>query len=331
MTQVGIIGGGSWASALAKIFSESKNAYVNWWMRNVFAAEHIKNVGNNPNYLRSVDYRNRDMLVSNDINEVVEKSEYIILAVPSAYLKEVMEEIEVPINNKNIFSSIKGVIPGNYDIVGEYLHNTYQIDYDHIGVITGPCHAEEVAMNRLSYLTIACIDDTKAAKVSDMMSSSYISTKISDDIFGTEYASVLKNIYAICAGICHGLGYGDNFQAVLMSNAIREIDRFVKEIHPINRDIKNSAYLGDLLVTGYSTFSRNRTFGNMIGKGYTIKSAMLEMSMIAEGYYSVAGVVKFLETKNKSIHIPITEAVYRILYKEEKPKQVIEDLCKKLD
>tara|TARA_B110000305_G_scaffold109257_1_gene122970 strand:+ start:480 stop:1100 length:621 start_codon:yes stop_codon:yes gene_type:complete len=205
------------------------------------------------------------------------------------------------------------------------------VAFDDIGVISGPCHAEEVALERLSYLTIACADDTKASVVADHLSCDYIKCNISDDVMGTEYAAMLKNIYAIAAGIAHGLGYGDNFQSVLMSNAIREMKRYVKKVHKMKRDINDSAYLGDLLVTGYSIFSRNRMFGNMIGKGYTVKSAQLEMSMVAEGYYATksAYILNNNRTENKA-KTPIINAVYGILYENKEPKRVFKKLTDKL-
>ena len=214
-------------------------------------------------------------------------------------------------------------------IVGEHFNTQYNIPIENIGVITGPCHAEEVAMERLSYLTIACQDEEKAKKMATCLESWYINAKTSDDIIGTEYAAVLKNIYAVAAGIAHGLGYGDNFQAVLMSNAIREMKRFIRKVHKMKRNINNSAYLGDLLVTGYSTFSRNRHFGNMIGKGYTVKSAQLEMSMIAEGYYAAKSAHK-ISQENKA-KTPIIDAVFAILYEQKNPKKEFKKLTDKLD
>ena len=214
-------------------------------------------------------------------------------------------------------------------IVGEHFFEKHNIPYENIGVITGPCHAEEVAMERLSYLTIACQDEVKGALVGDCLKSRYIKTKISDDIIGTEYAAMLKNIFAIAAGISHGLGYGDNFQSVLMSNAIREMKRFIRKVHKMKRNINNSAYLGDLLVTGYSTFSRNRMFGNMIGKGYTVKSAMFEMSMIAEGYYATKSAFKIKE--GNGAKTPIIDAVYEVLYGGKDAKKIFEKLTEKLN
>jgi glycerol-3-phosphate dehydrogenase (NAD(P)+) len=233
------------------------------------------------------------------------------------------------LSKKIIFSAIKGIVPETGLIVGEHFHLQHQIPFENIGVITGPCHAEEVALERLSYLTIACQDEEKAKLLSEVLAGDYIKCKISDDIIGTEYAAMLKNIYAIAAGIAHGLGYGDNFQAVLMSNAIREMKGYIKKVHKMKRNINNSAYLGDLLVTGYSTFSRNRMFGNMIGKGYTVKAAKMEMSMIAEGYYAVKSAFELNE--NYQANTPIIDAVYNIVYLKRSPKRQFKLLTDLLD
>jgi glycerol-3-phosphate dehydrogenase (NAD(P)+) len=249
--------------------------------------------------------------------------------VPSAFLSKELENLTESLNDKIIFSAIKGIVPESSLIVGEHFHTKYNIPFDNIGVITGPCHAEEVAMERLSYLTIACSDRKKAKYVAQNLSSHYIKAKTTDDIIGTEYAAVLKNIYAIAAGMAHGLGYGDNFQAVLMSNGIREMKKFIRKVHRMKRNINNSAYLGDLLVTGYSVFSRNRMFGNMIGKGYTVKSAQMEMSMVAEGYYAVKSAYKL--NQEYGADTPIIDAVYQILYENKEAKIVFQKLTDKLD
>ena len=228
-------------------------------------------------------------------------------------------------------SAVKGILPETGLLLGEHFHENFQIPYDNIGVIAGPCHAEEVALERLSYLTISCSDKKKAQQLAKVLESHYIKTKTSDDVIGTEYAVMLKNIYAVAAGIAHGLGYGDNFQSVLMSNAIREMKRFIKKMHKMKRNINNSAYLGDLLVTGYSTFSRNRMFGNMIGKGYTVKSAQMEMSMVAEGYYATKSAFKLNEKNKKKTRLPIINAVHEILYEGKDAKKVFLKLTDKLD
>ncbi|MGY8987204.1 MAG: NAD(P)H-dependent glycerol-3-phosphate dehydrogenase [Flavobacteriales bacterium] len=326
--KIGVIGGGSWATAIVKMLCENVDS-VNWWMRNEEAIDHINSYGHNPNYISDAELKKSKLNLSSDINEVVKNSDYLVLAVPSAFLKSTLQSLEIPLKDKIIISAIKGIVPENNTIVGEFIHNQYDVPYENIGVITGPCHAEEVALERLSYLTIACCDVKKAKFFANAISGRYIKTTVSDDIYGTEYASVLKNVIALASGICHGLGYGDNFQAVLVSNAIREIKRFVDQAHPIDRDIKESAYLGDLLVTAYSQFSRNRTFGEMIGGGYSVNSAQLQLKMIAEGYYAVKCIMEINE--KLKVGMPITEAVYNILYDKKSAKKQIKLLTDKLN
>ena len=321
--KIAVIGGGSWATAIVKMLLENLDN-IGWYMRSVYVSEHIKLNKHNPNYLSSAELNPSQLDLTNNINEIVSKYNILIFAIPSAFLSLELKKLTQSLENKIIFSAIKGIIPESGLIVGEYFHKKHNIPYKNIGVITGPCQAEEVAMERLSYLTVACQDEEKAALIGEVLTSRYIKTKISDDIIGTEYAAMLKNIFAIAAGISHGLGYGDNFQSVLMSNAIREMKRFIKKVHKMKRNINNSAYLGDLLVTGYSTFSRNRMFGNMIGKGYTVKSAMFEMSMVAEGYYATKSAYKI--KNNNGAKTPIIDAVYAVLYQSKDAKQTFKEL-----
>ena len=325
-----VFGGGSWATAIVKMLSENLEE-VGWYMRNETALEHIKKDKHNPNYLSSVEFDISKLKLSNDINKMVIYADYLIFVIPSAFLYTELKKLNVSLKGKIIFSAIKGIVPETSLIVGDHFFSNLKIPFKDIGVITGPCHAEEVALERLSYLTIACADDKKAQIVADHLSCDYIKCKTSEDIIGTEYAAMLKNIYAIAAGIAHGLGYGDNFQSVLMSNAIREMKKYVKKIYKMKRDINGSAYLGDLLVTGYSTFSRNRMFGNMIGKGYTVKSAQMEMSMIAEGYYATKSAYLLNQDKEKNAKTPIINAVYSILYEGKNAKNVFKALTDKLD
>ena len=323
-----VIGGGSWATAIAKMLCVNLSE-ISWYMRNETAIEHLRTYKHNPNYLSSVEFDTNKLKLTNDINEAVAYADYIIFAIPSAFLGAELKNLTVSLEDKIIFSAIKGIVPETSLIVGEHFHVKYDIPYYNIGVITGPCHAEEVALERLSYLTIACGDPDKAKVVADNLSGNYIKTKITDDIIGTEYAAMLKNIYAIAAGIAHGLGYGDNFQSVLMSNGIREMKKFIKKVHKMKRNINDSAYLGDLLVTGYSVFSRNRMFGNMIGKGYTVKSAMMEMSMVAEGYFATNSAYKLNQAYGANT--PIIDAVYSILYDGKDAKAVFKKLTDQLD
>jgi len=325
-----VMGGGSWATAIVKMLTENTDM-VNWYMRNTDAIEHIRTQKHNPNYLSSVEFHTDQLTLTDNIDEAVTDADVLIFAIPSAFLENELKQLSVNIKDKIVFSAIKGIVPETNLIVGEHFHINYNIPFENIGVITGPCHAEEVALERLSYLTIACADTEKAKLVAQHLSSNYIKTKISDDIIGTEYAAMLKNIYAIAAGIAHGLGYGDNFQSVLMSNSIREMKRFIKRVHKMKRNINDSAYLGDLLVTGYSVFSRNRMFGNMIGKGYTVKSAMMEMKMVAEGYYATNSAHLIISKLKKKSKTPILKAVYQVLYENKSPKRIFKELTDKLD
>ena len=323
-----VIGGGSWATAIAKMLCVNLPE-IAWYMRNEEAIEHIKLYKHNPNYLTGVEFDLSKLKLTSNINEAIEYADYLIFAIPSAFLGSELKKMTVNIEAKVIFSAIKGIVPETSLIVGEHFHEKYAIPYENIGVITGPCHAEEVALERLSYLTIACGDAAKAKIVAKCLSGNFIKAKITDDIIGTEYAAMLKNIYAIAAGMAHGLGYGDNFQSVLMSNGIREMKKFIRKVHKMKRNINNSAYLGDLLVTGYSVFSRNRMFGNMIGKGYTVKSAQMEMSMVAEGYYATKSAWELNQTYGAKT--PIIDAVYEILYEGKEAKKVFKKLTDKLD
>ncbi|MCB4807195.1 glycerol-3-phosphate dehydrogenase [Tamlana sp. 62-3] len=325
-----VFGAGSWATAIVKMLCENLNE-VGWYMRSVYTKEHLIREQHNPNYLSSVEFHLEQLKLSNDINEIAEYADVLIFVIPSAFIHSELEKLTIDISEKIIVSAVKGIMPESGLLVGEHFHNFYNVPYDNIAVIAGPCHAEEVALERLSYLTISCSDSNKAKAIAKNLSSDYINTKISDDIIGIEYAVMLKNIYAIAAGIAHGLGYGDNFQSVLMSNSIREMKRFIKKMHHMKRNINNSAYLGDLLVTGYSVFSRNRMFGNMIGKGYTVKSAQMEMNMVAEGYYATKSAHLLNQKNNKKTQLPIINAVYDILYENKNPKKVFKKLTEKLD
>lgn len=323
-----VIGGGSWATAIAKMLCVNLSQ-IAWYMRNESAVENIRTLKHNPNYLTSVEFDTSKLLLTTDINEAVTYADYLIFAIPSAFLGSELKKLNISLENKIIFSAIKGIVPETSLIVGEHFNKIYNIPFENIGVITGPCHAEEVALERLSYLTIACGDAKKAKIVAKCLSGNFIKAKISDDIIGTEYAAMLKNIYAMAAGIAHGLGYGDNFQSVLMSNGIREMKKFIRKVHRMKRNINDSAYLGDLLVTGYSVFSRNRMFGNMIGKGYTVQAAQMEMSMVAEGYYAAKTAWEL--NQNLGAKTPIIDAVHEILYEGKNAKNVFKKLTDKLD
>ena len=325
-----VFGSGSWATAIVKMLCENLDE-VGWYMRSVYTKEHLEKEQHNPSYLSSVEFHLEQLKLSNDINEMAAYADVLIFVIPSAFIYKELEKLDIDISNKIAVSAVKGILPETGLLLGEHFHQNNNIPLENIGVIAGPCHAEEVALERLSYLTISCADSSKAEQIANALSSDYIKTKISDDVIGTEYAVMLKNIYAVAAGIAHGLGYGDNFQSVLMSNAIREMKRFIKRRHKMKRNINNSAYLGDLLVTGYSTFSRNRMFGNMIGKGYTVKSAQMEMNMVAEGYYATKSAYLLSQENKKKSRLPIINAVYEVLYEGKDAKRTFKKLTDQLD
>lgn len=315
--KVAIIGGGSWATAIAKIVVGHTH-HIGWYMRRDDRIEEFRRMSHNPAYLTSVHFNCDEIFFSSDINRIVEAYDTLVFVTPSPYLKNHLRKLKARIRDKFIVTAIKGIVPDENLVCSEYFHEVYDVPYDNLACIGGPSHAEEVALERLSYLTVGCSDREKAEAFTHVLASDYIKTKTSSDVIGIEYASVLKNVYAIAAGICSGLKYGDNFQAVLMANALQEMARFVKSVHPIDRSIEDSVYLGDLLVTSYSNFSRNRTFGTMIGKGYSVKSAQIEMEMIAEGYFGT----KCMKEINRHLHVnmPILDAVYNILYERISPQ-----------
>ena len=309
--KIAIIGGGSWATAIAKIVVGHTH-HIGWYMRRDDRIEDFKRLGHNPAYLRSARFNVDEIFFSSDINRIVKEYDTLVFVTPSPYLKNHLRKLKTNIRDKFVVTAIKGIVPDENLVCSEYFHQVYDVPLENLACIGGPSHAEEVALERLSYLTVGCKDVDKAAAFTEVLASEFIKTKTSSDVIGIEYSSVLKDVYAIAAGICNGLKYGDNFQAVLISNAVQEMNRFLTAVHPIQRSIYDSVYLGDLLVTGYSNFSRNRTFGTMIGKGYSVKTAQIEMEMIAEGYFGT----KCMKEINRHMHVnmPILDAMYNILY-----------------
>ena len=326
--KVAVIGGGSFGTALAKIFSENLG-HCSWWMHNSDSALHVMRYHHNPRYLSSVGFQPDIISVYTDVSDCAKEADIIVLAVPSAFIKEVLADLSPELlKNKIIATTIKGIIPDENMIVGRYLNEVLGVPEEQIVVITGPCHAEEIALERLSFLTVAARDKKVAKMMVNCLECHYVRCTWSADLYGTEYAAVMKNIYAIAAGIYHGLGYGDNFQAVLMSNSVREMKRFMNAVSDTKVNIYKSAYLGDLLVTGYSQFSRNRMLGNMLGKGYTVRSARAEMTMVAEGYYAVPLVYKL--RKKREVKMPIVKAVHSVLYEGKPARKVMAKLAQKL-
>ena len=315
--KIAIIGGGSWATAIAKIVVEHTH-HLGGYMRRDDRIEDFKRLGHNPAYLVGVRFNIDEIFFSSDINKIAQNYDTLVFVTPSPYIKNHLKKLRVRLKDKFIVTAIKGIVPDENLVCSEYFRQVYDVPYENLACLGGPSHAEEVALERLSYLTVACSDKEKAQKFADVLACDFIKTKTSDDVVGIEYSSVLKNVYAIAAGICSGLKFGDNFQAVLMSNAVQEMARLLNAVYPLERNVYDSVYLGDLLVTGYSNFSRNRTFGTMIGKGYSVKSAQIEMEMIAEGFFGT----KCMKEINSHLHVnmPILDAVYNILYERISPQ-----------
>ncbi len=322
--KVAVIGGGSWATALVKILCEQPHIQVRWWLRSRKDIEHIQKFHHNPSYLSDVYLPPKKVKVCHKIKESIKGVDYVILAIPAAFVQEPLRELSPEHwKGKRVVSAIKGMVPDTNQLVTDWVEDAYGVPLDDICVIAGPCHAEEVALEKQSYLTIASTGDSCAEDFARLLTCRFVTANPLPDLYGVEYAAVMKNIVALACGITHGLGYGDNFQAVMVSNAMQEIRRFVTAVDPRERDLSSSAYLGDLLVTAYSQFSRNRLFGNMIGRGYSVKAAQLEMKMIAEGYYAAKSIHFMNQTCQ--VPMPITESVYRILYEGAAPAAVIEE------
>lgn len=325
--RIAVLGSGSWATALAKL-ALSTQPEINWFIRRPEAIEKFQATGKNPSYLSSAKFDVSRIHFSSDINDIVRDSDILIVAIPSPYVKQTLNKIRRGMARKIVISAVKGMIPDDNMVITDYLHYKFRIPEQNLAIIAGPCHAEEIALERLSYLTIGCADRQTAELVAPIFQNDYCHTVTSNDVLGLEYSSVMKNIYAIAAGMCQSLHYGDNFQAVLISNAIQEIQRFAAAMSNTPRDIDASGYLGDVLVTSYSKFSRNRQFGQMIGMGYSVKAAQMEMEMVAEGYYGTLAIHRANE--RTQVHIPIVDAIYSILYERQSPTIAIQELTTKL-
>ena len=321
--KIAIMGGGSWATALAKIVLSTQDS-INWYMRRQDQVDDFIKMGHNPGYLSAVKFDTDKINFYTDINEVIQDSDTLIFATPSPFLRQHLMKVTTPLNEKFIISAIKGIVPDENMLIADYFAEYYNVPMENIAVIGGPCHAEEIALERLSYITLACSNIEHAKAISSVFQNPYLNNSCCKDVRGIEYASVLKNVYAIVAGICHGMKYGDNFLAVFICNAIEEMRNFLNSVHSLERDVTDSVYLGDLLVTAYSRFSRNRTFGTMIGKGYSVKIAQLEMEMIAEGYYGTKCIHEINE--RYKVKMPILDALYDILYERKSPTTIIRQL-----
>ena len=325
----GILGSGSWGTALAKILTDNNNT-IWWWNRSEEAIEQFKIKKHNPQYLTAARFDVNKLQLTTNVEEVIKHSDVIIIAIPSAYTSKVLLALNKDIfNGKKIISAVKGILPEENELLNDFLQKNFDVKIEDYVALLGPCHAEEVAAEKLSYLTFTGVDEEATAAIANHFKTDYLNTVTNKDIYGVQYAAVLKNIYAVAAGIAHGLDYGDNFLSVLIANSADEMAGFLRKAGIINAEVgymehgKNKAaskranyaasvYLGDLLVTCYSLFSRNRTFGNMIGKGYSVKNAQLEMSMVAEGYNAA----KCMHIINEKVHaeMPIAQTVFNILW-----------------
>lgn len=317
--KIAVIGSGSWATALAKLLMLN-NDRINWYVRRPERIEEFIKYRRNPVYLSDVTFDTARIDFYSDINDAVRDADTLVIAIPSPYFKGEAERIDVPLAEKNIVSAVKGIVPDDNMIVTDWFASRYGCPDSNLLVIGGPCHAEEVALDHLSYLTIGCHDTEKSRLFCKAIAGTKLKTIVSDDVAGIEYAAVLKNVYAIASGMVGGMKAGDNFKAMLVCNAIREMRRFIDAIAPMKRDIDLSAYLGDLLVTCYSLFSRNHNFGSMIGKGHSVKAAKMEMEMVAEGYYGTRCIHE-INSRTVKADMPILDCVYAILYEGRNPRQ----------
>ncbi|MBO8451697.1 MAG: NAD(P)H-dependent glycerol-3-phosphate dehydrogenase [Bacteroidetes bacterium] len=319
-----VIGYGSWATAIVSLLVRNEKE-VWWYIRNEDVLEGLLTEGRNRKYLSDIEFDKSTIHPSKDIDEVVSSSKIVIMAAPSAYLKDFLAPLTVSLEDKFVISAIKGIIPGDYKTAAEYLHDRYNLTYKQIGIISGPSHAEEVGRKKLSYLTVVCTDPDNAHLIGSKLATDYLKLSYSTDIYGVEYAAIMKNIYAISVGIATGLGYGDNFRAVLISSCAKEMTRFLMESYPDHRNTMDPAYLGDLLVTCYSNYSRNRRLGQLIGRGCTVKSALNEMTMVAEGYFA-SDCIRHINFRHK-VDMPIADMVYDILYRNALPRQKMRELA----
>ena len=319
-TQITVLGGGSWATALVKILCEN-NVKIKWWIRRKSDVDFIRKYNHNPSYLTDVVINPRKVKTYHKMSDALQGTDFIILAIPAAFIPSTLKDLHKKhFEGKKVVSAIKGMIPDENLLVTDWIEKNFELPIGNSCVIAGPCHAEEIALEKQSYLTIASPNLELAQSFSKLLNSRFMQAHAITDLYGVEYCAVIKNIVAMACGVTRGLGFGDNFQAVLVSNAMQEIKRFLDEVYPeTNRDLNSSGYLGDLLVTAYSQFSRNRTFGNMLGKGYSVKSAQIEMNMIAEGYYAVKSI--YLISKQHQLNLPIIDSVYRIVYEKASPKE----------
>jgi glycerol-3-phosphate dehydrogenase (NAD(P)+) len=326
--RVAVLGGGSWATAIVKILSE-KEIKIDWWLRDAESVQCINQKGSNPRYLSHIRVDTTKVKASTDLRACLSEAQVVVLAVPAAFILDSLSSFDQLSKDQFWISAVKGMIPNYNLLVTDYLFQHKGIPMEHQVILAGPCHAEEIAMEKRSYLTIAGVNQDVNHIVAGLFENRFVKTSTLTDLYGVEYCAVMKNIVAIVCGLARGLNYGDNFQAVLVANAMQEIARFLQSLYPGDRDLNGSAYLGDLLVTAYSPYSRNRNLGNLIGKGYSLKAAQMEMNMIAEGYYAVKCIHELNGAEEHSaVDMPITKAVYHVLYDRISPMvelRILED------
>lgn len=323
---IAVLGSGSWATALVKILSEQSQNCIHWWVRQAETAAYIQQYLHNPNYLTDVALRHENIVqVTTSLEQVLKPARWVVVAIPAAFVKDSLSKTTPEQwQGKLVVSGVKGVIPDEFMLITQWISQQFGLPEECMAIIAGPCHAEEIALERQSYLTIASANLQLAESFAKLLTCRYVKAKPFDDPYGIEYCAIMKNIIAIACGIAHGLGFGDNFHAVLVANALREMKALIDALYPLHRELTHTAYLGDLLVTAYSQFSRNRTFGNMIGRGYSVQSAQIEMKMIAEGYYAARSIWQI--SRRYGVHIPIMGGVYEILYEGAQPKKVFEQI-----
>jgi glycerol-3-phosphate dehydrogenase (NAD(P)+) len=325
---IGVLGAGSWGTALVKMLSENCDK-IFWFSRNDIQIKEIIKTKKNPKYLKDLEIDTNKISISSDLNFIIDNSDILIIAIPSPYIEKSLNEYKTALAHKIIFSGSKGVIPESHLVITEHLHKEYNIPFKNLGILSGPTHAEEIAKGKLSYLTVGSSNDEISKYLSKKLFSPYVHTSLSNDVIGIEYAATLKNIYSILVGISFGLGYGDNFISVLISHCTKEMINFIKSIDNVKREFSHSAYIGDLLVTTYSKHSRNRTFGEMIGEGLPVKKAISKMSMIVEGYYATKNAYEI--SKSKNMNFEIIKVVHEILYNNKNAELEIKTLAEKLN
>ena len=325
---IGVLGAGSWGTALVKMLSENCDK-IFWYSRNDIQIKEIIKTKKNPKYLKDLEIDTDKISISSDLNLIIDNSDILIIAIPSPYIEKSLNEHKTALANKIIFSGSKGVIPESHLVITEHLHKEYNIPFKNLGILSGPTHAEEIAKGKLSYLTVGSSNDEISKYLSKKLFSPYVHTSLSNDVIGIEYAATLKNIYSILVGISFGLGYGDNFISVLISHCTKEMINFIKSIDNVKREFSHSAYIGDLLVTTYSKHSRNRTFGEMIGEGLPVKKAISKMSMIVEGYYATKNAYEI--SKSKNMNFEIIKVVHEILYNNKNAELELKLLAEKLN